>query len=328
MVARGLAEQTQIVTSEHAANMANSQTTHLPQWRAGRQGQPRCATAGSESAKLLKGIPMKRWKLGITALCLGLGMGSALARDLVMAISEGSSGGTDHARVIAKYQGLADSIGKGINQKVNVVFIREFSALEDGLKNQRFDLAMARPSDYPARAMRDYGYRFVASAKPEGHCLIIVPQDSDYQTLADIKGKRIVLPNPAAYMTKFCTAELRDQGIDLAKEKVERVREQGAIPFYLTNKFGDVGGVASYSGVAKSLEKTGHRVLHKSVAQPYFPLIVSKDLSAAQVQSIQRVVLSLSETENGRAVLKNIGIQGFDTGTEKRLQDLLAWLGA
>jgi phosphonate transport system substrate-binding protein len=269
---------------------------------------------------------MKRWKLCIAAVAMGLSMGSAQARDLVMAISEGSSGGTDHARVIAKYQGLADAIGKSINQKVNVVFIREFSALEDGLKNQRFDLAMARPSDYPARAMRDYGYQFVASAKPEGHCLIIVPQDSAYKTLADIKGKRIVLPSPAAYMTKFCTAELRDQGIDLAKEKVERVREQGAIPFYLTNKFGDVGGVASYSGVAKSLEKTGHRVLHRSVAQPYFPIVVNKTLSAAQVQTIQRTVVELNETEDGRAVLKNIGIQGFDTSSEKRLRDLLAWL--
>ena len=270
---------------------------------------------------------MKCWKLAVASITLGLSMGSALARDLVMAISEGSSGGTDHAQVIAKYQGLANAIGKSIGQKVNVVFIREFAALEDGLKNRRFDLAMARPSDYPARALRDHGYQFVASAKPEGHCLIIVPQDSAYKTLAEIKGKRIVLPNPAAYMTKFCTAELRDQGIDMAKEKVERVREQGAIPFYLTNKFGDVGGVASYSGVAKSLEKTGHRVLHKSVAQPYFPIVVNQDLSAAQVQSMQRAVVGLSETEDGRAVLKNIGIQGFDTGSEKRLRDLLAWLG-
>ena len=269
---------------------------------------------------------MNRWTLGIATLALGLSMGSAMARDLVMAISEGSSGGTDHARVIAKYQGLADAIGKSINQQVNVVFIREFSALEEGLKNNRFDLAMARPSDYPARAMRDYGYQFVASAKPEGHCMIIVPKDSAYKALADIKGKRIVLPNPAAYMTKFCAAELRDQGIDLASEKVERVREQGAIPFYLTNKFGDVGGVASYSGVAQSLEKTGHRVLHKSVAQPYFPLVADKDLSSAQVQAVQRAMLTLGDTEEGRAVLNNVGIEGFDTSSEKRLRDLLTWL--
>ncbi|MFT5933739.1 MAG: phosphonate transport system substrate-binding protein [Hydrogenophaga sp.] len=120
---------------------------------------------------------------------------------------------------------------------------------------------------------------------------------------------------------------MRDQGIDLSEEKVERVREQGAIPFYLNNKLANVGGVASYSGVAKSLEKTGHRVLHKSVAQPYFPIVVNKNLSAAQVQSIQRTIVRLGGTEDGRAVLKSIGIQGFDTSSDKRLRDLLAWLG-
>jgi hypothetical protein len=117
---------------------------------------------------------------------------------------------------------------------------------------------------------------------------------------------------------------LRDQGIDLSKEKVERVREQGAIPFYRTNKLADVGGVASYSGVAKSLEKTGHRVLHKSVAQPYFPIVVNKNLRAAQMQSIQRAVVGLGETEDGRAVLRSIGVQNVETSTEKRLRDLLA----
>lgn len=272
---------------------------------------------------------MKRWKVLSTLVGLGLAIGTAQvhARDLVMAISEGSSGGTDHARVIAKYQGLADAVGRSIGQKVNVVFIREFSALEDGLKSNRFDLAMARPSDYPARALRDHGYQFVATAKPDGHCLIIVPQDSPYKTLADIRGKRIVLPNPAAYMTKFCTAELRDQGIDLSQERVERVREQGAVPFYLTNKFGDVGGVASYSGVAKSLDKSGHRVLHQSVAQPYFPLVVNKSFSPTQIQAMQKATQGLGETEEGRAVLKNIGIQGFDTTSERRLRALLPWLG-
>ena len=259
----------------------------------------------------------KRMAWGLAGVfTLLMGVSHAQGRDLVMAISEGSSGGTDHARVIAKYQGLADAVGRSINQKVNVVFIREFSALEDGLKNQRFDLAMARPSDFPARAMRDHGYQYVSSAQPDGRCLIIVPQDAPYKTVADIRGKRMVLPDPAAYMTKFCTAELRDQGIDLSKERVERVQEQGAVPFYLTNKFGDVGGVASYSGVAKSIEKTGHRVLHTSVAQPYFPLIVKKSFTAAQIESMQTALRTLPDTEEGRGVLKSIGIDGFDTRSE------------
>lgn len=269
---------------------------------------------------------LSRWGSRLASIAVLLAASQAIAKDLVMAISEGSSGGTDHAQVIAKYRGLAEALGNAVGQQVNVVFIREFTALEEGLKDRRFDLVMARPSDYPARAMRDHGYRYVATSKPDGQCLIIVPKDAPYATLADIRTKRIVLPSAAAYMTKFCAAELRDRGIDLGKEKVERVKEQGAVPFYLSNKFGDVGGIASYSGVAKSLDKSGHRVLHASVPQPYFPLVSKDTLTSSQIQAMQKALLALSDRGEGRAVLKGIGIEGFESGSEQRLKGLLDWL--
>ncbi|QCB45760.1 PhnD/SsuA/transferrin family substrate-binding protein [Hydrogenophaga sp. PAMC20947] len=261
------------------------------------------------------------------ALVLSALAPSASARDLILAISEGSSGGTDHARVISKYQGLADVIGRSINKNVAVIFIREFSALEDGLTQKRFDLAMARPSDYPARAIRDHGYQYVASGKPDGQCFIIVPKRSTLTSLSQIKGKRMVMPNPAAYMTKLCTAELKRQGIDLEQEDVKRVKEQGAVAFFLENSFADVGGVASYSGVAKSWEAKGHRVLHKSEPQPYFPLIASNALSTAEVAAIQQSLRKLPDSPAGQKVLDTIELQAFDTGSEQRLAKLLLWLG-
>jgi phosphonate transport system substrate-binding protein len=266
------------------------------------------------------------WKL-LTAFALCAVMHQAGAQGLIMGVSEGTSGGLDHAQVINKYQGLADVIGRSIKQKVNVVFAREFSALEEGMKVGRFDFVIARPSDYPARGMRDYGYKFVASAKPDGQCLLIVPKDSPIKTLADMKGKKIALPELAAYMTKFCRAELRDKGFDVNGQNVQYVREQGAVAFWLDNKFADVGGVASYSGVAKKWEKDGNRVIHKSVPQPYFPLIAGKKISAAQVEAIQKSLLAMPDNETDQGVLKTVGIKEFDVTSEKRLADLLTWLG-
>ena len=263
----------------------------------------------------------------ILAAALGLLCHAASARDLILAVSEGSSGGTDHARAIAKYQGLADVIGQSIRKRVAVIFIREFAALDEGLAAKRFDLAMARPSDYPARGIRDHGYRYIASAKPDGQCFIIVPKDSSITTLEQAKGRRFVMPNPAAYMTKLCTAELKRQGIDLASQEVKRVREQGAVAFFLENKFADVGGVASYSGVAKSWEAQGHRILHKSGTQPYFPLIANPSLTPAEIAAIQKSLNNLPSTPEGRAVLQTIGLTGFDTDSEKRLAELLKFLG-
>ncbi|MDQ6685005.1 MAG: phosphate/phosphite/phosphonate ABC transporter substrate-binding protein [Pseudomonadota bacterium] len=263
----------------------------------------------------------------IAAAALAAACHAATAQALLLGVSEGTSGGLDHAQVIAKYQGLADTIGRAVRQKVEVVFVREFEALEEGMKSGRFDFVMARPSDYPARGLRDYGYRYVASAKPDGQCFIVVPKGSPIKSLAEAKGKRFVIPEQISYMSKFCRAELRDRGIELDKQRVQYVREQGAVAFYLENGFGDIGGLASYSGPARSWEKNGNIVLHKSVTQPYFPLIANKRMGDAQVGAVQRALKSLPSDESGRAVLKSVGVNEFDVGTETKLRELLKWLG-
>ncbi len=249
------------------------------------------------------------------------------SQDLILGVSEGTSGGLDHAQVIAKYKGLADLLGQTIGKRVSVVFLREFAQIEDGLKTGRLDFLMARPSDYPATGARDHGYHFVASAKPDGQCLLIVSKGSPLKTLADARGKRWVLPEPKSYMARFCKAELRDRGIRIETERLQYVREQGAVGFYLENGFADIGGVASYSGVAKSWEEKGHRVLHRSVSQPYFPLVAGPRVSASQISAIQKRLAALAGDAGEQALLKTIGVKAFDIASKERLTALLAWLG-
>jgi phosphonate transport system substrate-binding protein len=277
-------------------------------------------------------ITSMAWTLALAASLSGASpaqaqaQAPAAAQQLVLGISEGTSGGLDHAQVITKYQGLAEVIGKALKAKVSVVFAREFKQLEEGMQTGRFDLVMARPSDYPARGMRDYGYSYIASTKPDGQCFVIVPKGSALKTINDVKGQRIALPEQIAYMSRFCAAELRDKGILVGKENVQFVREQAAVGFYLDNKFADVGGVASYSGIAKKWEKDGGRILHKSVAQPYFPLVAHKRIKPEQVKAIQDELLALPGSEAGKDVLKRIGVEQFDTTSEPRMRELLKWL--
>ena len=245
---------------------------------------------------------------------------------LTLGVSEGTSGGLDHAQVVAKYEGLANVLSQSLGKKVHVVFIREFKALEAGMKEGRFDFVMARPSDYPARALRDYGYRFVASALPDGQCLIVVPKESTITSLEGIRGQRVVMPEQISYMSRLCHAEMREHKVLPAKDKVKYVREQGAVTFYLKNKFADVGALASYSGAADKWLKEGQSVLFKGAPQPYFPLIANGRFSEAQVAQVQRSMTAMASEESGRAVFKTIGIEKFDTSTEKRLRDLLLFL--
>lgn len=250
-----------------------------------------------------------------------------LQKSLVLAISEGSSGGIDARTAQQKYHGLAVLLGKAVGAEISVRFVREFALLEQGMKDKSFDLVMARPSDYPARGLHDHGYRFVATTRPAGHCMLIVPKGSPVKTLKDAHGKNFIFPEKVSYMARFCRAELRDKGINLDDEHVSYVREQGAIPFALENGISQVGGIASYSGAYGKWTAAGHRVLHESAPQPYFPVIASPALDSTQTGKIREALLGLEGSETGRSILKQISVAGFIATEETQLRQLLQWLG-
>jgi ABC-type phosphate/phosphonate transport system substrate-binding protein len=247
---------------------------------------------------------------------------------LILAVSEGTSGGIDAATAEQKYAGLMAMMAKALAQPIRFEFVRDFKALEQGMKERRFDLVMARPSDYPARGLRDHGYHFVATAAPAGHCQLIVAKDSPLTSIKDLKGQYIILPEKVSYMTSFCLATLRDEGLQFDDKHVFHVYDQDAIPFGLEHGMAAAGGVASYSRVYKRWLKAGHRVLHSSPAQPYMPVIAGPRLDAAATERLKQVLTGLASSPEGQAELDRLGITGFVTTEEVRLRQLLGWLFA
>jgi len=155
-----------------------------------------------------------------------------------------------------------------------------------------------------------------------------VRKDSPLKTLNEAKGKRWVFPETAAYMTKFCTAELRDRGIVLAKEDVKYVREQAAITFFLDNKFSDLGGIASYSGPAKNLDKNGFRVRTRALRKPYFPLIAGKPCLRARGREDPGHPDRARHRARGRRAAQDGGRpRASRRAARNRLGKLLTWLG-
>jgi phosphonate transport system substrate-binding protein len=261
------------------------------------------------------------------SLCFALTVSAAHAANTwTLAVSEGTSGGIDAAEALAKYEPLARLIEKATGHKVVVVLAREFHRLEASMKSGAYDLVMARPSDFPARGVRDYGYRLISTMNPDGACYIIVKKDSPLKKVQDLKGKKLLFPEKVAYMSKFCRADLRDHGIILEAEKVTYMREQDAVAWAMQNGLADAGGLASYSKPGKNWEKDGGRLLHQSIPQPYFPLIASKNVPSEDITKIQDALKQAEQTADGAKLLALMGVKGFNIGGEKRLLDLLKWL--
>jgi ABC-type phosphate/phosphonate transport system substrate-binding protein len=129
-------------------------------------------------------------------------------------------------------------------------------------------------------------------------------------------------------MSRVCAADLRDNGINIAKEtQVQYLREQDVIGYAVENGMIDAGGISSFSGIARNWEKKGNRILHRSVKLPYFPMVASAKVPRADVEKLRQALLHLGDTDSGKEILQGLSVQGFVAGNEERLLKMLAWLG-
>jgi ABC-type phosphate/phosphonate transport system substrate-binding protein len=246
---------------------------------------------------------------------------------LVLAINEGAAGSFNAMEIVFRYEEFRPVLEKALGAPVPLVAVRSAKDLRNGVATGLYTLVMSRPADVLAEAIRDHGFQAVVSAKEPAYALFIVNKDSPLKTIVDIRGKSIVTPDRYAYMWRIANAMMRDSSISLEKEQVRNMGDQAAIGWAMETRFFDVGVVSSTSGVGRSWEKGGGRVLARSREVPNTSIIASSKISAAQIQKLRATLVALGSTESGAAILKKIGVNGFRETSSQTFLDLLKWLG-
>jgi phosphonate transport system substrate-binding protein len=246
---------------------------------------------------------------------------------IVLAINEGGAANADATETLFKYQDFAEIVGKALRTQIVIVAVRDRDKLRNSLKRHEYPLLLARPNDVPAEAIRDYGYQPIVAAKEPSRALFIVTKNSTLKTIADVKGKTIVTPDQYSNIWRIANAMLRDAKITMANEQVKAMRDQAAIGWSMENSFYDVGVINSVSGVGRSWEKNGGRVIARSHELPNMPMIASPQISNEEIARIRAALVALDSSESGNAILKKIGLTGFQYTSAKVFVDFLDWLG-
>jgi ABC-type phosphate/phosphonate transport system substrate-binding protein len=246
---------------------------------------------------------------------------------LTFAISEGGSGNLTATDILFRYEEFNKIVEKALGVPITLLALRDIKMLRSSVATGAHALVMSRPADVLAEAVRDHGYQIVVTSKEPAHALFIVKKDSPLKSIADIKGKSIVVPDRYAYMWRIANAMMRDNKISMANERVRSMNDQAAIGWSMESGFFDVGVVASFSAVGRTWEKNGGRVIARSPEVPNMPLIASPRVSAARVQKLRAVLVSLESTESGKGILKKIGVAGFREAPPQTFIDLTKWLG-
>ncbi len=251
----------------------------------------------------------------------------AAPESLLLGINEGTSGSSTYLQMQDKYKPLARYLAAQLKRPVTVESARILSSLQYNLHQKRYDLVLIRPSHIAAQAMRDDGYRVVATAKGDAVTQFIVRADSPIKTPADLKGKKIGLPDAQAYPTRIALAMLRDKGIKPSQVNITYFREQEAVGYAVKQKTQDAGVVVSYSKVAKNWGAEGGRVLWQSPKLPFWSVSASPKVDAATFEAAKAALLNLNKSADGNAILKGAGIDSFVAGDAAPYLAMLKWVG-
>jgi phosphonate transport system substrate-binding protein len=247
------------------------------------------------------------------------------AGKLLMGIAEGVAEQSTFGDMQEKYQPLADYLAKLLKQKVVLESSQNIKSAMDSLDKGRYDLMYVRPSNVAGSAIRDNKYQLVAMAKGALSADFIVRKDHTFKKPEDILNKPIAMPAKNSLMAHVGSAMLRDMGGNPEKMKISYAHYQEAVSYEVEKKFADVGVVAP--GQSKAWEKKGGIVLFKSKKLPFWSIIASPKMSKDEVSSMQKALIAMENTAEGKVILAKIGVNSWVAGNSQEYVDLMQWVG-
>ena len=268
-------------------------------------------------------------RLLVAMLAFLLNCAAARAADeLVFAINEGVTYRITPQETRERYREIGDVLAKVLKRTVRIEPVDDYVKLRRNLEDLRYDLAFVHPAHHSLRAIRDQKYQLVALTKgyTEYKARFLVKQDSPLKRPADVRGRKLVMPDADSITAWMVRATLRDLGIDPTKAALSTTRYQDAIPFMLDNGFNEVGSTAA-GAVVRDWQAKGGRVLFESKPVPIKHLIASPRMSRSDVEKVRALFLGMETSKENRKLLDKIGFQGFIPGNEQTLAEITVWLG-
>ena len=260
----------------------------------------------------------------------------AQPRDLVFAITEGVTYQATPKDIRDKFTPIADVIAKAGGRRVRLVVVPAYDDLRAGLLRQEYDVAFVHPAHVAMAEIKAGRYKAVAwtTGFTEYTVALMMNANQPLKSLADLKGRTIVTPDPDSITAAMVRAMFRAEQLPMTTDKdvtataarVITTRYQDAVPFYLENGFAEVGASAALS-VVKAWTDKGGRVLARSRPVPIKQFIVSTGMPADMQARIRQALYNLRDSKGGRDALEVVGYKGFVAPNADVESSTIAWLG-
>lgn len=221
---------------------------------------------------------------------------------------------------ILYYKPLAEKLTKALNRPVKLETAKNFSAFWQRVISRRYDIVHYNQFHY-INSHKKYGYEVIARNVEFGSDsvagAIIVRKDSGINSIADLKGKKIIFGgDKSALVSYIATIDiLRNAGLQ-SNDYIEKFAK--APPYATIATYAGRADAAAVSDiglrlpmVVNAINTNDLKVLAQGPDLAHLPWAVKSAMSSKLKQKIQDVMLSLQDSDEGQRVLKRAHVNRF-----------------
>lgn len=259
---------------------------------------------------------MTKYLMALLAALMAFPVGAS--ERLFLGVNTGVPAQDEQRDITDKYKPLADYLTATLKRPVKLEVSQNLSASERRLKKDAFDLFLG-PPQVIAHAMKSANYVPIVRYPGKLKAAFVAMESSGIKNLSDAKGKRLGLPDKDSLASHLALAKLRFSRINPESYFAEVFNQRFQDATLNALKLGRVDVVAVTAGFAKKWvdEHPGSRIIEESYEVPHFAFAVSEDMSEADSQRIQQILLDAPNAAEGRAMLEKMGRKDGFIATSK-----------
>jgi len=223
------------------------------------------------------------------------------------------------------FKPLAEKLQKELGEPVKLIIPKNFRSFWSGVVNKQYDIVHFNQYHY-IKSHKEHGFKVIVANEEFGNKQIAgalsVRKDSGINTVADLKGKTILFGGGKKAMGSYIapTAVLKQAGLTAGKDYTVRFAKNppSAILGVYNNAAGAAGSgnvVLKIRAVTKKIDTNQMKILAESEPYMQLPWAVNPNFPKDKATKIQKIMIELGNSKEGKKILKAAKVTGFQKAT-------------
>ncbi|HSV44261.1 MAG TPA: PhnD/SsuA/transferrin family substrate-binding protein [Ramlibacter sp.] len=261
---------------------------------------------------------------GLAALCgVPLGWAQTGASGARLLVNEAVTADLSISMLAMRYRGWADYIAAQARTKQMlvdpIIDIRRF--VQQALGDEKPLVVFGKSVNQLSKLVRDHGYQPLVRRADPYRAAFIVPKDSQIQTLGQLSGRKLLMPDESSATAAVAKAEIRR--LNVRDPYISHTRYQDSVAAQVAAGMAEAGVVNPT--IARKWKEGGGNVIGETQPVVNWSVLASPKAPAEMVARLTDSMLAMNN--QSPALLADIGVKQWQKADRKEYLALLDYTG-